>query len=97
MDDETTKPTRFPELQLDFIESRVLGSLMEKQVTTPAYYPMTVNGLESACNQSSNRAPVTDFNHGEIEEAIQRLRDKKSPSFNTFSKTSSTSAPLNMP
>ena len=76
-DEPPQSPSRFPELQLDFLESRVLGALMEKQVTTPAYYPMTINGLESACNQSSNRAPVTNFNHGEIEEAIQRLRDKK--------------------
>jgi hypothetical protein len=69
--------TRFPELQLDFIESRVLGSLMEKETTTPDYYPMTLKAIEAACNQSSNRYPVTHLSLEEIEEAVQRLRKKE--------------------
>ena len=68
---------RFPELQLDFIESRVLGSLMEKETTTPDYYPMTLKAIEAACNQSSNRYPVTHLTSEEVEEAVQRLRKKE--------------------
>jgi len=65
---------RFPELQLDFVESRVLGSLLEKETTTPDYYPMTMKAIEAACNQSSNRFPTTKLPLEEIEAAIQRLR-----------------------
>ena len=68
---------RFPELQLDFIESRVLGSLLEKETTTPDYYPMTLKAIEAACNQSSNRYPVTHLTPEEVEEAVQRLRKKE--------------------
>ena len=68
---------RFPELQLDFIESRILGSILEKQTTTPDYYPLTVKAIEAACNQSSNRFPTTKLTLEEIEEAIQRLRKKE--------------------
>lgn len=67
---------RFPELQLDFIESRVLGSVLEKETSTPDYYPMTLKAIEAACNQSSNRYPVTRLGAEEIEEAVQRLRRK---------------------
>ena len=68
---------RFPEQQLDFIESRILGAILEKETTTPDYYPMTVKAIEAACNQSSNRFPVTRFSLEEIEEAIQSLRRKE--------------------
>lgn len=68
---------RFPELQLDFIESRVLGSILEKETTTPDYYPMTAKAIEAACNQSSNRFPTTRLTPEEIEAAIQRLRRKE--------------------
>jgi uncharacterized protein len=68
---------RFPEQQLDFIESRILGAILEKETTTPDYYPMTVKAIEAACNQSSNRFPVTKLSLEEIEEAIQRLRRKE--------------------
>lgn len=68
--------TRFPELQLDFVESRVLGCLLEKETTTPDYYPMTIKAIEAASNQSSNRYPVTHLVAEEIEEAVQRLRQK---------------------
>jgi len=67
---------RFPELQLDFVESRVLGCLLEKETTTPDYYPMTLKAIEAASNQSSNRHPVTHLTTDEIEEAVQRLRKK---------------------
>ena len=68
---------RFPELQLDFVESRILGCVLEKQTTTPDYYPMTLKAIEAACNQSSNRFPVTTLTSEEVEEAVQRLRKKE--------------------
>lgn len=54
---------------------RVLGCLIEKQMTTPDYYPMTVNSLVSASNQKSNRSPVVDYTETEVMEAVEGLRD----------------------
>ena len=51
---------------LDTTEVRVLGALMEKEQTTPDYYPMTVNALIAACNQKSNREPVTEQSETEV-------------------------------
>lgn len=61
--------------QLSETEVRVLGSLVEKQLTTPEYYPLTMNALTAACNQKSNREPVMSLGEGEIQAAIDRLRD----------------------
>jgi uncharacterized protein YceH (UPF0502 family) len=61
---------------LNDIEIRVLGSLIEKQVTTPEYYPLTINALTAACNQKNNRNPVTSFTEGEVERALDSLREK---------------------
>ncbi len=58
-------------------EQRVLGSLVEKQVTTPDYYPLTLNALTNACNQSSNRDPVVSFDETAVVRALDSLRDKK--------------------
>ncbi|MGD9588256.1 MAG: YceH family protein [Pyrinomonadaceae bacterium] len=58
------------------IEVRVLGSLVEKQLTTPEYYPLTLNALTAACNQKSNRDPVMSLGESEILSAIDSLRDK---------------------
>lgn len=58
------------------IEVRVLGSLIEKQITTPEYYPLTLNALTAACNQKNNRNPVTAFTESEVEEALFSLREK---------------------
>ncbi len=66
----------FPELQLSFNEGRVLGCLLEKEATTPAYYPLTLNSLQAACNQSSNRYPVTLLEESAIEKALVGLRLK---------------------
>ncbi len=60
---------------LNEIEVRVLGSLVEKQLTTPEYYPLTMNALTAACNQKSNREPVMSLGETEIQSAIDRLRD----------------------
>lgn len=64
---------RLPRL-LDAVEARVLGSLLEKEQTTPEYYPLTVNSLVAACNQKSNREPVTDLAEDDVLVALDRLR-----------------------
>lgn len=61
--------------QLSETEVRVLGSLVEKQLTTPEYYPLTMNALTAACNQKSNRDPVMTLGETEIQAAIDRMRD----------------------
>ena len=61
---------------LNDIEVRVLGSLIEKQITTPEYYPLTLNALTLACNQKNNRNPVTAFAESQVEEALDSLREK---------------------
>ena len=61
---------------LSEIEVRVLGSLIEKQITTPEYYPLTLNSLTAACNQKNNRNPVTAFTESEVDEALYTLREK---------------------
>lgn len=59
---------------LDTIEIRVLGALLEKEQTTPDHYPLTINALISACNQKTNRDPVTSLTETEVVEALDRLR-----------------------
>src|SRR5215212_11668407 len=58
------------------IETRVLGSLIEKQVTTPEYYPLTLNALTLACNQKNNRYPVTSYSEHQVADALESLREK---------------------
>ena len=58
------------------IETRVLGSLIEKQVTTPEYYPLTLNALTLACNQKNNRHPVTTYSEAQVDAAVESLREK---------------------
>lgn len=58
------------------IEVRVLGALVEKQVTTPEYYPLTLNALTLACNQKNNRHPVTSYSETEVANALETLREK---------------------
>ncbi len=58
------------------IEARVLGALLEKEITTPEYYPLSLNALTNACNQKSNRDPVVNFDDSTVEQALQSLRDK---------------------
>jgi uncharacterized protein len=64
-------------IELDAVEGRVLGCLIEKEITTPEYYPMTLNALINACNQRSNRDPVVTFEEEDVIEAIDRLREKQ--------------------
>lgn len=58
-------------------EIRVLGSLIEKQITTPEYYPLTLNALMHACNQKSNREPVVAYDETTVLRVLDRLREKK--------------------
>src|SRR5215469_1769206 len=64
-------------LKLSLAETRVLGALVEKEVTTPDYYPLTLNALVNACNQRSNREPVTDLDEDEVRQALHGLEDKQ--------------------
>ena len=61
---------------LSEIETRIVGSLVEKQLTTPEYYPLTLNSLRSACNQKNNREPVVSYDERSIEAALEGLRDR---------------------
>lgn len=65
-----------PALELDAIEARILGVLIEKETTTPDQYPLSLNALGSGCNQKSNRDPVLDLSDTEIAAGIERLRRK---------------------
>lgn len=62
------------EIDLDPVQQRVLGALLEKERTVPDTYPMTLNGLRSACNQSSGRVPVMQLSDTEVTEALTELR-----------------------
>lgn len=64
------------ELQLDETETRVLGSLLEKDITTPEYYPLTLNALVAACNQKSNRDPVMEVTEAAVRSALHSLEQK---------------------
>ena len=64
------------DFSLDADEVRALGSLLEKEVTTPEYYPLSLNALLNACNQKSNRDPVVHFDEDTIERVVYTLRDK---------------------
>jgi uncharacterized protein len=62
---------------LNSVEVRVLGSLIEKQNTTPEYYPLSLNALTAACNQKSNREPVVSYDEVTVERGMDGLREKK--------------------
>jgi uncharacterized protein len=64
-------------IELDEIEVRVLGCLVEKEITTPEYYPMTLNALVNACNQKSNRDPVVTYEEEDVTGALDNLRHKQ--------------------
>ena len=64
-------------MDLDPVEIRVLGCLVEKQRTTPDQYPLTLNSLRLACNQSTNRDPVVEYDEATIRAALDRLTRRK--------------------
>jgi uncharacterized protein YceH (UPF0502 family) len=59
---------------LDAVEVRVLGALLEKEIATPDYYPLSLNALVNACNQKSNREPVVSYDEATVENALSSLR-----------------------
>ena len=61
---------------LTSVQARVLGALIEKEVTTPDYYPLSLNALINACNQRSNREPVMNLDEDEVRQALHGLEDK---------------------
>ena len=61
------------EMVLSDIEARVLGSLVEKEITTPDYYPLSLNALVNACNQRSNREPVMNLDEEDVRQALDSL------------------------
>lgn len=61
---------------LNPVEVRVIGSLIEKQVTTPEYYPLTLNALINACNQTTNRDPVVAYDEKTVARALESLRER---------------------
>lgn len=76
MEQEESKEMSEPSL-LTPVERRVLGALVEKEMTTPDYYPLTLNALTNACNQKSNRNPVMQVEEPQVRQAIDALRNKK--------------------
>ena len=64
-------------MDLDPVELRVLGCLVEKQRTTPDAYPLTLNALRLACNQTTNRDPVVHYDETTIREALHRLSQRR--------------------
>jgi len=64
-------------ITLNFEETRVLGSLIEKELTTPEYYPLTLNSLVSACNQKNNRLPKSNLEDDQVSKTIEELRIKR--------------------
>ena len=62
-------------IQLNEMEARVLGALLEKEITTPDYYPLSLNALVNACNQKSNRDPVMNVDEGSVRDALRTLQD----------------------
>jgi len=65
------------DIQLTELEARVLGCLVEKQITTPEYYPITLNALTNACNQKSNRHPLVAFADTDVVRGLNGLQTKK--------------------
>ena len=65
------------DIVLNDIEVRVLGCLMEKSMTTPEYYPLSLNALTNACNQKSNRQPVVSFDEKTVVRALDSLKEKQ--------------------
>ena len=65
------------QLNLTALEARILGALIEKEITTPEYYPLTLNGLVSACNQKNNRDPAMQLSADEVAKGLSALQYEK--------------------
>src|SRR5258708_16171822 len=66
-----------PTLQLNPTEVRVLGSLIEKDITTPDYYPLSLNALVNACNQKNNRDPIMSLDEDSVRHALTSLQENR--------------------
>lgn len=65
-------------VELTAIEARVIGCLIEKEVTTPDLYPLSLNALTNACNQKSNRDPVMSLSESDVLDAVDALIERRS-------------------
>ncbi|MFZ5797216.1 MAG: YceH family protein [Thermodesulfobacteriota bacterium] len=65
------------DFELNAVEARVLGCLLEKEMATPEYYPLSLNGLLNACNQKSNREPVVNYDEHAVAQALESLKEKR--------------------
>src|SRR3954469_20603846 len=72
--DSPWRPNASMDDRLTDVETRVLGSLIEKEMTTPDHYPLSLNALTNACNQSSNREPVVQYDKNTVARAVEPLR-----------------------
>ncbi len=75
--DAAPEPTSDARLILDPEERRVLGVLIEKGLTQPQSYPMSLNGIVTGCNQKSNRDPIANYNDADVEEILERLQKRE--------------------
>ncbi|MDE1333656.1 YceH family protein [Vibrio aestuarianus] len=64
-------------IELSPLEARIIGCLIEKEVTTPDHYPLTLNSLTTACNQKSNREPVLSLSDAEVQDAVEGLVSRR--------------------
>src|ERR1700694_3224172 len=69
--------TKSMEIKLTETEVRVLGALIEKDITTPEYYPLSLNALVNACNQKTNRDPVMQLDEDAVRNALDSLQDQR--------------------
>jgi uncharacterized protein len=74
---DLTNEIGLPEINLSEVEARVLGSLVEKDITTPDYYPLSLNALVNACNQKNNRDPVMALDEDSVRSALESLQAKR--------------------
>ena len=72
-----TQENHAEESLLNAMEARVLGALMEKQLTTPDQYPLTLNSLQLACNQKTSREPITNYESGALQSCLSDLQDRQ--------------------
>jgi uncharacterized protein YceH (UPF0502 family) len=77
MEPNTTDSSHEEPALLTAIEARVLGSLMEKQLTTPDQYPLTLNSLLLACNQKTSREPISNYESGLVQRCVSELQDRQ--------------------
>jgi hypothetical protein len=74
---ENPEEKRVVNIVLNSVEARVLGALIEKDITTPDYYPLSLNALVNACNQKNNRDPVMNLDEGAVHTALDSLQQKR--------------------